>query len=1400
MKFTVSIFLAALFLCTSIFGQTAPSNENYVLQTSYQQPHTQAQIENQNYTVPNDHKIENIFYYDGLGRPKQSVAIRAGGNREDLVTPILYDPLGRQPREFLPLPLADNYGTFNNNTTIVGQPGVLHNLVVYYENKFPADSPDGIIPNVEINPYSVKRFESSPLNRLLEQAAPGDPWRLDAGSDTDHTIKFEYATNLGTEVRRFYVTYPIPGSNETQLHLESSNFGNYPAQTLVKTVTKDENWQPSDGTTGITIEFSNKLGQVVLKRQRVFDPERGSGPDYSYNVDTYYVYDDYGSLVFVISPEGGDKLVANNALIANPKPILDNLCYQYRYDYRNRLVWKKIPGKGYETILYNPLNRPILTQDANMREEDPNKYLFTKYDGLGRVAYTGFYTAAIPRPAIEDSLQNRIPASIFENQRTASQGSVQIGDTQVFYSNSSFPYDNLHVLTINYYDEYIDHIPGSLPTVVNGQYTTEHISVGTTVQGLPTVGKVRVLGTDDWITSLTAYDSKGRPIYSDSKNEYLESRDIVKSNLHFFTGRVEETHTVHTKTGQTGVSLHDYFTYDHMGRLLTQEQQITGSPAQLIAKNTYDELGQLTRKKVGGETAVDGYTDIDNIDVTFDGILTHTTSDCYWPSRLKTRGKIIDDGGISFKVEGTNNHTRVGLVKTYSPNTDNEDLDYGFYLRNVNNVYKVYIVNNGSDQSTALVYAPGDTFKVERVGTQVKYYHNSTTAFATVNYVGNKELLTGKVAFSCSGGSISQLALYGPKIDKILQKVDYRYNIRGWLTDINNVGNQPEGLLELDDDLFHFRINYNNLNGNPGNMPLFNGNIAQTLWRTSNADVKVRGYAYTYDDLNRITQAQSYKGATLDVLASNTEYTLDGVKFDKNGNILALKRWGADDNIVPTFGQWDDLTFEYEIGGNKLLKVIENSPSFTHRDFGFKDGGNTHSDYSYDDNGNMVQDLNKGIYNITYNHLNLPEVIYFDDQSSIPAIHYVYDATGVKLSKSVIEEGTIKTEYAGGFIYNNADTGQFKLQFFTHPEGYVKPVANTYESVDGFDSVTGTGTQSSYSYVFQYKDHLGNVRLSYSDGNLDGAINPATEIIEENNYYPFGLQQKGYNTNVSPSGNALAQQWSFNGKEFSQDLQLNSYDFGARNYDPALGRWMNIDPHAENYFSISPYVSFANNPISFVDPTGRDISFWKLNNKTGEWETATYEELDEKTQKSLEAFAKTDIGNKFLGQFAKKGDKIGEVEFGADGEYSNHELAFGETNKWYKPDGFSDVESKNGKLVFEMGVNQASKRELNKVENLAMSNGHEAFIHMERYLDKLIEAFDAGDMARVDQIIKEEVKKTKGTESVRNIIDHSGYINGNPEYNRMRTYQTQLKQVLNPQAVRQAIIDQDEKFKNLKKQ
>ncbi|APD07419.1 hypothetical protein UJ101_01912 [Flavobacteriaceae bacterium UJ101] len=203
----------------------------------------------------------------------------------------------------------------------------------------------------------------------------------------------------------------------------------------------------------------------------------------------------------------------------------------------------------------------------------------------------------------------------------------------------------------------------------------------------------------------------------------------------------------------------------------------------------------------------------------------------------------------------------------------------------------------------------------------------------------------------------------------------------------------------------------------------------------------------------------------------------------------------------------------------------------------------------------MIVDKNKGITHIKYNHLNLPIEIVFAGGNKI---EYLYDAAGMKLQKKVIEEGkeNVVTDYLDGYQYVDG-----VLEFYPHAEGYVNMKSGTPE------------------YVYNYTDHLGNVRVSYTKGS-DGAA----KIVEEKNYYPFGLIHKGYNN----QDNTLTDKYKYgyNGKEEQEELGLNWSDYGARNYDTSLGRWMNMDPATDLLESSTPYAYALNSPIIYLDEDG----------------------------------------------------------------------------------------------------------------------------------------------------------------------------------------------------------------------
>ena len=318
----------------------------------------------------------------------------------------------------------------------------------------------------------------------------------------------------------------------------------------------------------------------------------------------------------------------------------------------------------------------------------------------------------------------------------------------------------------------------------------------------------------------------------------------------------------------------------------------------------------------------------------------------------------------------------------------------------------------------------------------------------------------------------------------------------------------------------------------------YNGNISSMTWKSGNEST-VRGYKFTYDGLDRMLNA-TY-GETAGISTNANRFSENVTGYDKNGNIKGLQRYGQLSSTA--YGMIDNLTLT--LNGNQLNRVDDAVAASTYNGgFEFKNGANAADEYSYDANGNLTKDLNKGISGITYNFLNLPNAVTFSDGSTIT---YTYGADGTKLrTVHKIGSATTTTDYCGNVIYEN---GVQKL--LLTEEGYV--------------------TLSDSKYHYYLKDHQGNNRV---------VISQSGTVEETNHYYPFGGAFAS-TSNVQP--------YKYNGKELDSKKGLNWYDYGARHYDAALGRFTTNDRFAEKYYSMSPYQYGANNPVNNIDVNGDTI-------------------------------------------------------------------------------------------------------------------------------------------------------------------------------------------------------------------
>ena len=480
--------------------------------------------------------ITDITYYNGLGLPSQTTNVRASVNGYNIVTPIVYDALLRSDATAY-LPFEATYYSdeeeLPNSTAISEQRN-------YYEERYSSDYERS---------FTEKVYEASPLGRVRKQALPGYM--------KDYEVlytEFDYRTNDTDEVR--WLAVGVDG----ELVCE----GCHDAGTLSCTVTTD----PDDH---VVQSFTDGLGRTLLSR--TFDDDEP--------IDTYSVYDDYGRLRWVVTPEGS-YLLSDSLTVPVDDDFAEKYCYVYTYNDRGLMVEKRMPGREAEYMRYDEGDRLRVSQDGNLRAK--KQWISYSYDALGRVQEQSL--------AVEAEL---IPIR--------SQAGVSIGEpiesVEPPYLGSSVP------LRKYVYDTYPSEVQaaGRDFQSIEGLTATDGESLRyDNATGSLTYEKLAVLANDTitgYHQRACYYDYKGRLIQIVERD--TEDGILCTSKRYDFVGNLIAQRESYTRAGKTD-DIDRTFTYDDRGRLLNETTQVNGGE-EAVVYYEYDELGRLAARRLGEGTS-----------------------------------------------------------------------------------------------------------------------------------------------------------------------------------------------------------------------------------------------------------------------------------------------------------------------------------------------------------------------------------------------------------------------------------------------------------------------------------------------------------------------------------------------------------------------------------------------------------------------------------------------------------------------------------------------------------------------------------------------------------------------------------------------------------------------------
>lgn len=671
-------------------GKSQSPNKNYVRTRTYLDP-------------DQNRYLDRIQYYDGLGRPVQTVDRKVTPLQKDLVHMQEYDLFDRESVAWLPA-VSSGDGDYVDPAAVKLGASMLNAY--------------------DLNPYSKPVYEPSPLNRLVEQYSPGVAWQ-NAGK----SVKTEYTTNKGSSGPLSCWMYQVMGE-ERNAYLSKN--GAYPDARLYVTRITDEQ-------KNVSYTFTDKEGRVVLSRQINANVQH----------DTYYVYDAYGNLCYVLPPKF-TVLLPIMPQLPDAVSTMQELVYVYKYDYRGNCIASRVPGADWVKRVYDQSDRLILTQDGEQRKR--GEWQFSLSDIFGRPTVTGTCTNVLSDTDYYKTFQNSIVRAAWKGGTTDLKG----------YDCAALLV-NRKAVNVNYYDDYsfigTNGVSAELARDVQPGYG---VPFAKRENGRLTGSLTLVFDgtqTPSYLCSALYYDDLGRVVQSKASN-LLGGFDKSYLALNF-TGRpLKELH-VHTGAGNAPASrveeLYTY-SYDHAGRQTEVKHKIGTGTEVLLAGNSYDELGRLKQTTRGGTATLPtdyGYTvrswtnrignPLFTEELTYDD--NGNIAAQQWTQDGKTRK-------YAFVYDSLSRLTRAVYSGT---NTGSEE--YGTSYRYDKHGNPTGIRRYGKTGTGAADYGPTDRLSLTYTGNQLKSVYDSVLSVSNpgTTHFRNNANADAEYAFNANGAMTKDL-------------------------------------------------------------------------------------------------------------------------------------------------------------------------------------------------------------------------------------------------------------------------------------------------------------------------------------------------------------------------------------------------------------------------------------------------------------------------------------------------------------------------------------------------------------------------------------------------------------------------------------------------------------------